>query len=53
MESYGSLAFTVEYAEGIAGAANDAYEAAFENALPGPDRDFIRDLIPYMLTRRS
>ncbi len=53
MDAYESIPFTVEYAEGIASAAYDAYEAAFEHASPGPDRDFIRDLIPYMLSRRS
>ncbi len=53
MDSYRSIEFTLDYAQGIASAAVDAFEAAFAAAEPGPDRDFIRDLIPYMLNRRS
>jgi geranylgeranyl diphosphate synthase type II len=52
LESYGSIAFAAAYAQGIAGAALDAFEVAFEPAAEGPDRDFVRALIPYMLDRR-
>jgi geranylgeranyl diphosphate synthase, type II len=52
MESYGSIEFAAAYARGIAGAALDAFEVAFEPAEEGPDRDFVRALVPYMLDRR-
>ena len=53
MDAYGSIAFTVDYAQGIAREASDAFEGAFAAAQPGQDLDFIRDLIPYMLNRRA
>lgn len=53
LDSHGSIDFTVEYARGIASAAVDAFEAAFATAEAGPDLDFVRGLIPYMLDRRS
>ena len=53
MDHYGSIEFTSTYASGIAGAAVDAWESAFAAAGPGPDRDFVRGLIPYMLGRDS
>jgi geranylgeranyl diphosphate synthase type II len=53
MDVYGSLAFAAHYAEGIASAALDAFDAAFAHAHPGPDSQFIRDLIPYMHGRTS
>jgi len=49
----GSIAFAEEYARGIAGAAVEAYEAAFADARPGEDAEFVRALIPYMLGRTS
>jgi geranylgeranyl diphosphate synthase, type II len=52
MNDYGSLTFAAAYARGIASAALDAFEAAFEPANAGPDRDFVRALVPYMLDRR-
>jgi geranylgeranyl diphosphate synthase type II len=52
LDSYGSVAFAAAYARGIAGAALDAFETAFEPGVPGPDRDFVRALVPYMLDRR-
>jgi geranylgeranyl diphosphate synthase, type II len=52
LDTYGSIAFAAAYARGIAGAALDAFETAFEPALRGPDRDFVRALVPYMLDRR-
>jgi geranylgeranyl diphosphate synthase type II len=52
MDAYGSLDFAAQFAEGIAGAALDAFEEAFAGARPGPDTDFVRDLVPYMLDRR-
>ena len=53
LDAYGSVAFAAAYAQGIAGAALDAFEAAFAPARAGPDRDFVRALVPYMLDRRA
>jgi geranylgeranyl diphosphate synthase type II len=52
LDAYGSIAFAAAYARGIASAALDAFEEAFAPAEPGPDRDFVRALVPYMLDRR-
>jgi geranylgeranyl diphosphate synthase type II len=52
LNAYGSIAFAAAYARGIAGAALDAFEAAFRPATAGPDLDFVRALVPYMLERR-
>jgi len=53
LEAYGSIEFAAAYARGIAGAALDAFEEAFAPALSGPDHDFVRALVPYMLDRRA
>jgi geranylgeranyl diphosphate synthase type II len=53
LDVYGSITFAAEYARGIAGAALDTFEEAFASAAPGPDRDFVRALVPYMLDRRA
>jgi geranylgeranyl diphosphate synthase, type II len=53
LNDYGSIAFAAAYARGIAGAALDAFEAAFATADAGPDRDFVRAAVPYMLDRRA
>lgn len=53
LDDYGSIGFANAYARGIAGAALDAFEAAFATAREGPDRDFIRAAVPYMLDRRA
>jgi geranylgeranyl diphosphate synthase type II len=53
LDAYGSITFAAEYAQGIAGAALDAFEAAFASAPPSPDREFVRALVPYMLDRRA
>lgn len=52
IDAYGSIEFTRAYAAGIAGSAADAFEVAFAAARPGPDKDFVRALVPYMLDRR-
>jgi geranylgeranyl diphosphate synthase, type II len=52
LDAYGSIAFAAAYGRGIAGAALDAFEAAFAPAADGPDRDFVRALVPYMVDRR-
>jgi geranylgeranyl diphosphate synthase, type II len=53
LDNYGSITFAAEYAQGIASAALDTFEEAFASAAPGPDRDFVRALVPYMLDRRA
>jgi len=52
MDAYDSIEFTRAYAAGIAGAALDTFEVAFAAARPGPDTEFVRALVPYMLDRR-
>lgn len=52
MDSYGSIDFTREYAEGILLVAEDLFEVAFADARPGPDLDFLRSLVPYVWARR-
>jgi geranylgeranyl diphosphate synthase, type II len=51
MAAYGSIEFTRAYAAGIANSALDAFDVAFASARPGPDTDFVRALVPYMLGR--
>ncbi|HYZ98745.1 MAG TPA: polyprenyl synthetase family protein, partial [Acidimicrobiales bacterium] len=51
VDAYGSIDFARAYAAGIASPALDAFDAAFAAARPGPDRDFVRALVPYMLGR--
>ena len=51
MDSYGSIAFTNEYAEGILLVAEEYFEQAFADARPGPDLDFLRALVPYVWAR--
>ena len=51
MDSYGSVDFTREYAEGILLAAEEYFEQAFADAQPGPDLDFLRSLVPYVWAR--
>ena len=51
MEAYGSLRFAIEYGDGIAYAALDAFDDAFAALGTSPHVTFIRGLIPYMLAR--
>jgi geranylgeranyl diphosphate synthase type II len=51
MEAYGSLRFAIEYGDGIARAALDAFDDAFATLGTSPHVTFIRGLIPYMLAR--
>jgi geranylgeranyl diphosphate synthase, type II len=53
LHEYGSIEYAGAYAQGIAGAAQDAFETAFETAIDGPDRDFVGAAVPYMLARRA
>jgi geranylgeranyl diphosphate synthase type II len=51
MDDYGSIDYTREYAEGILMVAEDYFDHAFAAALPGPDLDFLRSLVPYVWAR--
>lgn len=51
IDAYGSIDFTAEYGRGIASTALDTFEDAFAEAAPGPDTEFVRALVPYMLGR--
>jgi geranylgeranyl diphosphate synthase, type II len=51
MDTYGSITFTGEYAEGILLVAEEYFEQAFADAQHGPDLDFLRALVPYVWTR--
>jgi geranylgeranyl diphosphate synthase, type II len=51
IDAYGSIEFARAYAEGIADSALEAFEIAFAPARPGPDTEFVRALVPYMLGR--
>ncbi|MFL6088586.1 MAG: polyprenyl synthetase family protein [Aeromicrobium sp.] len=53
LDVHGSIDYARAYAQGIADTAVDAFEAAFASAQPGPDVEFIRALISYMIGRRS
>jgi geranylgeranyl diphosphate synthase type II len=53
MDRYGSIDFAMEYGQGLARTAGPAFDAAFSAASSGPDMDFIRSLVPYMLGRAS
>jgi geranylgeranyl diphosphate synthase, type II len=53
LDEHGSIAFAEEYGRGIADAAQATFEPAFDDALEGRDRDFIRAAVPYMLDRRA
>ncbi|MGI9053156.1 MAG: polyprenyl synthetase family protein [Ilumatobacteraceae bacterium] len=52
MDAYGSVDFASEYGRGIASEAIESFEAAFAGAAQGPDRDFVGELVPYVLGRR-
>jgi geranylgeranyl diphosphate synthase type II len=51
MDTYGSIAFTTEFAEGILLTAEEHFEQAFADAQPGPHLDFLRALVPYVWAR--
>lgn len=53
MDRYGSIDFAADYAAGIAGAALDAFDAAFAEAHRNDAYGFVRALVPYMLERTS
>jgi geranylgeranyl diphosphate synthase, type II len=51
MERTGSIEFAQEFGRGIAAAAADACDLAFAAAPRTEHRDFVVDLVPYMLAR--
>jgi geranylgeranyl diphosphate synthase type II len=51
MHRHGSLDFAQAFGQGIAEAADDAFEAAFADVPDSPERRFLRDLIAWMLER--
>ena len=53
IDKYGSIAFSVDYARGIAGAALEAHEEAFGDAREEGSVAFLKALVPFMLGRVS
>ena len=51
MARHGSIEFASEYGQGIASAALGAFDEAFAAADEGPDTDFVRRLVPFVLGR--
>ena len=51
MSLHGSIEFASEYGQGIASAALGAFDEAFAAADQGPDTDFVRRLVPFVLGR--
>ena len=51
MRRHGSIDFAREFSRGVAGAAREAFDAAFDGLQQSEDLRFIRELIPYMLDR--
>lgn len=51
MHRYGSIAFAEHFARGIAGSAAEAFEGAFAGVAPSPARQFVQDLVPFMVDR--
>jgi geranylgeranyl diphosphate synthase type II len=51
MDRHGSIAFARAFGHGIASAAHDAFDIAFESVPESRDREFLHDLIDYMLER--
>lgn len=51
MDVYGSVAFADHFARGIARSAGEAFEQAFADVPDSPARQFVADLVPYMVDR--
>jgi geranylgeranyl diphosphate synthase type II len=51
MRRHGSIEFAREFSRGVAAAAREAFDAAFDGIPPSEDLRFIEELIPYMLDR--
>ena len=53
MERYGSLEFGARYGDRLAAAAGTAFELAFADVPESEHVAFVRQLIPFMLTRSA
>jgi geranylgeranyl diphosphate synthase type II len=53
MVAYGSIAFSSEFASGVARSAEEAMDAAFACLPDSPARRFVAKLVPYMVERPS
>ena len=51
MRNHGSIEFAREFSKGVAMAAREAFDVAFDGLPPSEDLRFIGELIPYMLER--
>jgi hypothetical protein len=53
MTAYGSVAFSSEFATGVARSASAAMEGAFAGLHDSPARRFVSKLVPFMIERSS
>jgi geranylgeranyl diphosphate synthase type II len=53
MRSHGSIDFAREFGRGIANAAEEAFESAFDDVPDSPERRFVHALIGWMLEREA
>ena len=53
MRRHRSIEFAEQLGRGIASAAHDAFEEAFDGVPDGPERRFIEAMIPWMLEREA
>jgi geranylgeranyl diphosphate synthase, type II len=51
MDAYGSLEYARQIAHGLAGAARHAFDELFRDVPDSRDRRFLRDVVPWMLSR--
>jgi geranylgeranyl diphosphate synthase type II len=51
MDAYGCLQYARQMAHGLAGAAQHEFDLAFADVRPSRDRQFIAEVIPWVLTR--
>jgi geranylgeranyl diphosphate synthase type II len=51
MHKHGSIAFADEFATGIAESARESFESAFAGVAEGPAKQFVAELIPFMIER--
>jgi geranylgeranyl diphosphate synthase, type II len=53
MVQHGSLEFAFEFGQGVAAAAYESFHEGFAGVPPSAHRDFVEELIPYMLARSA
>jgi geranylgeranyl diphosphate synthase type II len=51
LHQYGSIAFADEFARGIARSASEAFQAAFAGVPDSPARQFVAQIVPFMVER--